>query len=611
VTVLERIGSPADVRDLCQDEVDELAREIRAFLVSTLARTGGHLGPNLGVVELTSALHRVFESPQDRIIYDTGHQTYVHKLLTGRAARFGTLRQRGGISGYPNRGESVHDLIENSHASAALSYADGLAKGHALREQESRAVVAVVGDGSLTGGMAWEALNNIGAAPDRPVVIVLNDNGRSYCPTVGGLAGYLSDLRAGTRSRPTIFDGMGIAYVGPVDGHDVPALERQLRRARAMRRPVLVHCVTVKGRGYPPAECDGQDHLHSPGPFDLATGIPWGQSGQSWTAVFAEELLSLASERADLVAITAAMLHPTGLARLAERYPNRVFDVGISEQHAVTSAAGLALAGLHPVVAIYSTFLNRALDQVLMDVALHALPVTFVLDRAGITGDDGASHNGMWDLSLLQAVPSLRIAAPRDGRRLRALLREAVATGDVPTALRFPKGSAAADIPAVACLGAMDVLFRHSCPDVLLIACGALAGSSVTAAQLLAARGIGVTVVDPRWVKPLDRALGPAAAGYRLVVVAGDNGHVGGVGDAVARMLRRRGVHAPVLTLGLPQQFLPHGSRAELLADAGLGPDQIAQRIADGLAGRVPGPVIEEDHDLYRREPEREYQLRT
>jgi 1-deoxy-D-xylulose-5-phosphate synthase len=591
MTLLARIDCPQRLRALSWEQLGALCEEIRSCLIGTVARTGGHLGPNLGVVELTVALHRVFDSPRDRILFDTGHQAYVHKLLTGRVAEFSTLRQARGLSGYPNRDESVHDIIENSHASTALSYADGFAKGHALRGERDRAVVAVVGDGALTGGMAWEALNNIGMARGRPIVVVLNDNGRSYCPTVGGVAAHLADLRAGRRLGRTIFEQLGLAYIGPVDGHDLPGLEAALRAALDAATPVVVHCVTQKGKGFAPAEADHTDHLHSPGPFDPATGVPASQAGLSWTGVFAEELVALADAREDLVAITAAMLHPTGLASLAARHPDRVFDVGISEQHAVASAAGLASSGLHPVVAIYATFLNRAMDQVLMDVALHRLPVTFVLDRAGITGDDGPSHNGMWDLSVLQLVPGLRIAAPRDGRQLRLLLREAVSVSDGPTALRFPKGHLGDDVPAIGRLGSMDVLARSDVDDVLLVACGALAGCCVAAARLLAAAGIGVTVVDPRWLWPLDPELAAAAARYRLVAVAEDNGRVGGMGDAVARLLRDAGFGAAVLTMGIPQSFLAHGRRPQILADLGLVADRIAGQIAGRLEARLAVPA--------------------
>jgi 1-deoxy-D-xylulose-5-phosphate synthase len=591
MSLLDRISSPADLRKFDGEQLGALAEEVRQLLIGTVSRTGGHLGPNLGVVELTIALHRVFDSPRDRILFDTGHQAYVHKLLTGRAAEFHTLRQAGGLSGYPSRRESVHDIIENSHASTALSYADGFAKGHALQGESGRAVVAVVGDGALTGGMAWEALNNIGMAKDRPIIVVLNDNGRSYSPTVGGFAAHLAELRQGRQSGATIFESLGLGYLGPVDGHDLQAVETALCRARERCQPVVVHCITGKGRGYPPAEADQEDHLHSPGPFDPATGAQLRRTGASWTSVFSEELAALADARPDIVGITAAMLHPTGLARLAARHPHRVFDVGICEQHAVASAAGLAYSGLHPVVSVYATFLNRALDQVLMDVALHRLPVTFVLDRAGVTGDDGPSHNGMWDLSMLQVVPGLRIAAPRDGSSLRRLLGEATAISDGPTVLRFPKGPVGDDLPAVGRLGSMDVLECSAFDDVLLVACGALAGSCLAAGRLLSARGIYAAIVDPRWVRPLDPALASAATRYSLVAVAEDNVGVGGIGDAVARLLRDVGVQTPVLTLAIPQSFLAHGRRPDVLSEVGLSPDRMAKKIADRMVRFAAGPA--------------------
>jgi 1-deoxy-D-xylulose-5-phosphate synthase len=622
MTLLERIREPADLADLTPAELDVLAQEIRDSLVAAVSRTGGHLGPNLGAVELTIALHRVFRSPRDRILFDTGHQAYVHKLLTGRQGGFDRLRQRGGLSGYPSQAESEHDLIENSHASTALSYADGLAKAHQLRGERDRAVIAVVGDGALTGGMAWEALNNIGAAKDRPIVIVVNDNGRSYSPTIGGLAAHFATLRMSPRyerllhgikttlprARPpgpaayellhrlkrglkefltpqALFQDLGIKYLGPVDGHDVAALERAMRRARDFGAPVIVHCVTRKGCGYPPAENDAEDCLHGPGPFDPRTGDRRARPGRTWTEILGAELAAIGAERSDVVAITAAMLHPTGLAQFAGRFPGRVYDVGIAEQHAVTSAAGLALGGLHPVVALYATFLNRAFDQTLMDVALHRLPVTFVLDRAGLTGDDGASHNGMWDLSVLQVVPGLRVAAPRDGRRLRELLREAVGTSTGPTAVRFPKGAAPDDLPEVARLGGMDVLARADREDVLLVAVGPMAQTCLDTARRLAARGIGATVLDPRWVKPLDPALSPAARRHRLVTVVEDNGVAGGVGDAVGRLLRADHVDTPLRSFGIPQRFLGHATRSELLTELGLTAVDLDRELAGSLAG--------------------------
>jgi 1-deoxy-D-xylulose-5-phosphate synthase len=626
VTLLENIRSTRDLKDLRAEELPQLAAEIRDVLIQTVTRTGGHLGPNLGVVELTMALHRVFESPADRIVFDTGHQSYVHKLVTGRYGEFGTLRQRGGLSGYPSRAESEHDVIENSHASTSLSYADGLAKAYQVRGETDRCVVAVIGDGALTGGMAWEALNNIAGAKDRRVVIVVNDNGRSYQPTIGGLAEHLAAVRVSDRYEQVLdyikttltrapvfgpplfealhglkkglkdvvqpqvlFEDLGLKYLGPVDGHDEQAVEHALRRARDFGGPVLVHVITHKGFGYSVAEENDQDCLHQVGPAPV--GPAPAATGRPWTQVFGTELAAIGTERPDVVAITAAMLYPTGLDKFAQAFPNRVFDVGIAEQHAVTSAAGLAMGGLHPVVAIYATFLNRAFDQVLMDVAMHRLPITFVLDRAGITGPDGASHHGMWDLSLLQLVPGMRVAVPRDGTRLAELLREAVAVSDGPTALRFHGKLAEADVPSVGKLGSMDILrepARGVASDVLLIGAGPMAAVGAQAAERLADQGISVTVVDPRWVQPLDVALIPAAAAVRLVVTVEDSGRSGGMGDAVARLLRDHDVDTPVRTFGIGQRFLEHGDRPELLESQGLTPQQLALVITEMVARRTP-----------------------
>ncbi|HSS89802.1 MAG TPA: 1-deoxy-D-xylulose-5-phosphate synthase [Streptosporangiaceae bacterium] len=620
MTLLESISGPRDLKALSPDEVPALASEIRDLLIETVSRTTGHLGPNLGVVELTIALHRVFDSPTDKIVFDTGHQAYVHKLLTGRYAEFGTLRQRGGLSGYPSRAESEHDMVENSHASTGLSYADGLAKAYKLRGETNRTVVAVVGDGALTGGMAWEALNNIAAAKDLRLVMVVNDNGWSYQPTIGGLATHLATIRMSQRyehvleyiktSLPrapllgpplygtlhglkkgikdvlqpqVLFEDLGLKYIGPIDGHDEKLVEHALRRAREFGGPVLVHVITRKGFGYPEAEQNEVDCLHQVPAAGAAPG--------TWSRVFGDEMVAIGTRRSDVVAITAAMLHPTGLAPFAEAYPDRVYDVGIAEQHAVTSAAGLAMGGLHPVVAIYATFLNRAFDQLLMDVALHRLPVTFALDRAGVTGPDGASHNGMWDGSILQVIPGLRIAAPRDAIRLAELLNEAVAVGDGPTVVRYPKGTVGGEAEAVGRLGGMDVLHRpavEAAQDVLLVGAGPMAITCLEAAVRLADQGIGVTVLDPRWLKPPDEALAEAAAGHRLVVTVEDNGRAGGFGDAVGRLLRDAGVDTPMRTFGLPQEFLEHGKREEILADAGLVPQHLARGITEAVARLMP-----------------------
>ncbi|MGW0061148.1 1-deoxy-D-xylulose-5-phosphate synthase [Streptosporangium sandarakinum] len=643
-SLLETVKGPGDLKLLRAEELPRLAAEIRDLLVSSTARIGGHLGPNLGVVELTIALHRVFDSPRDTLLWDTGHQAYVHKMLTGRADRFDTLRQEGGLSGYPSQAESEHDVIENSHASTALSYADGLAKAFKLRREADRTVVAVIGDGALTGGMAWEALNNIAASRDLPLIIVVNDNGRSYSPTIGGLASHLASLRATQRYEDVLdfvkdnltkvplvgppvydalhgvkkglkdvlapqvmFEDLGLKYIGLVDGHDEQAVEAALRKARGFRRPVIVHVLTKKGFGYSFAENHGEDCFHSPGVFDPLTGEEKPKP-HGWTNVFSQEIVRLGAERKDLVAITAAMLGPTGLAPFAEAFPDRLYDVGIAEQHALTSAAGLALGGLHPVVAVYATFLNRAFDQLLMDVALHRLPVTVVLDRAGVTGDDGASHNGMWDLSILQVVPGLSIAVPRDEPRLRELLAEAVAVDDGPTVVRYPKGPVPGEVEAIGRLGTMDVLrvggpglpVEDTAPspaeggpaagglDVLFVSVGPMAETCLEAAALLDAQGISATVVDPRWVKPLDEALVAAAAAHRLVVVVEDNGRVGGVGDAVARLLRDADVDVPVRTYGVPQRFLDHAKRAKILSDIGLTSQDIAREVTEAVARRTP-----------------------
>ncbi|MBS9372566.1 1-deoxy-D-xylulose-5-phosphate synthase [Rhodococcus sp. B50] len=623
--VLSRIQSPDDLRRLSPVELTELAGEIREFLVEKVAATGGHLGPNLGVVELTIALHRVFDSPRDPILFDTGHQAYVHKILTGRRGEFDSLRQKGGLSGYPCRAESEHDWIESSHASAALSYADGLAKAYSLSGQSDRTVVAVVGDGALTGGMCWEALNNIAAGQNRSMVIVVNDNGRSYAPTIGGLADHLAALRlkpgyekvldnsrrmvkripwigsaaysvlhgmkAGVKdavSPQVLFTDLGIKYLGPVDGHDEQAMESALRRAKAYGGPVLVHAVTRKGAGYAPAENHLADQMHATGVMDPRTGRAKAASAPDWTSVFSEELIALGEQREDVVAITAAMPGPTGLAKFGERFPERTFDVGIAEQHALTSAAGLALGGMHPVVAVYSTFLNRAFDQLLMDVALLRQPVTVVLDRAGVTGSDGASHNGMWDLSLLGIVPGIRVAAPRDGATLREELGEALDVSDGPTVLRFPKGSVGEDIPAIERIdGTVDVLRMPPSRrgDALIVAVGAFAGLALDVADRLSRQGIDAAVVDPRWVFPVSDAVVDLARGFRIVVTVEDSGLHGGVGSAVSAALRRSDVDMPTRDVGVPQKFLDHASRNEIHAELGLTAQDVARQVTGWVAG--------------------------
>jgi 1-deoxy-D-xylulose-5-phosphate synthase len=619
----------ADVKGMSPEGLRTLSGQIRAFLVEKVARTGGHLGPNLGVVELTLALHRAFDSPRDAIVWDTGHQAYVHKILTGRASAFDSLRQAGGLSGYPSRAESEHDVVENSHASTALSYADGIARAWerqgllARADRAGRHVVAIIGDGALTGGMAWEALNNI-AGSDRQIVIVVNDNERSYAPTIGGVADHLAALRTtrgyeraltwGKRvlsrtpvvGRPVygalhgmkkgvkdvlapqgLFEDLGLKYIGPVDGHDVLALERALARAKRYDGPVIVHAITEKGRGYAPAEEDEADRFHGVGVIDPQTGRPTSTSGPTWTSVFADELVRIGRERSDVVAITAAMLGPTGLKGFADAFPERTYDVGIAEQHAATTAAGMAFAGLHPVVAVYATFLNRAFDQVLMDCGLHRAGVTFVLDRAGVTGEDGASHNGMWDMSILQVVPGLRLAAPRDEATVREALRESVGVSDAPTVVRFPKGALPEPIPAVRRVDGVDVLLQGDSGGVLIVAVGAMAATGLDVAHRLEAQGLSATVVDPRWVIPMPAAVVDLARDAALVVCIEDNVRAAGVGSALALALQDAAVDAPVQVFALPVTYLAHGKRAELLAQAGLSAQQISRRVTEAAAARA------------------------
>jgi 1-deoxy-D-xylulose-5-phosphate synthase len=626
--LLETVGGPADLKGMTDQQLGELAAEIRDMLVETVSRTGGHLGPNLGMVEITLAMHRVFDSPRDRLVYDTGHQTYVHKLLTGRAPKFDTLRQQGGLSGYPSQAESEHDIVENSHASTSLSYADGLAKAYRLRG-EDRHVVALIGDGGLTGGMAWEALNNIAAEKDLKLVIIVNDNGRSYSPTVGGLATHLTSLRTNPRYEKILdlvkknlsrtpyvgppmyevlhgvkkglkdmlapqgmFEDLGLKYVGPVDGHDRLAMEDALRKAKAFGGPVMVHAVTQKGFGYAAAEQDDEDNFHQIRPLNKPRG---------WTDVFAEELVRIGHRRPDVVAITAAMLHPTGLAPFAEEFPDRIFDVGIAEQHAVTSAAGLAMGGLHPVVGLYATFLNRAFDQLLLDVALHKCGVTFVLDRAGVTGDDGPSHNGMWDMSLLQVVPGLRLAAPRDGARVVELLNEAIDVDDAPTVLRYAKGEVFPDLEAIDRIGGTDILVRTG-KDVLLVGIGAMAATAVDVAERLGAQGFGVTVVDPRWVKPVAPELIELAREHKFVVTIEDNGRVGGCGSAIAQAFRDAGVTTPVRDFGIPQVFLEHAKRPAVLQEIGLTGQGLARDVIEMIA-KHQGDAITSEPDTASGRP--------
>ena len=616
--MLEAIKSPADLAGLNSEQLKQLSDEIRSFLIEKVSKTGGHLGPNLGVVELTIAIHRAFESPKDVILFDTGHQSYVHKILTGRQNSFDQLRQRGGISGYPNRGESVHDVIENSHASTALSWGDGISRGFSVQGIEDRHVVVVVGDGALTGGMSWEALNNIATANKRNLIIVINDNERSYSPTIGGVATYLSTLRVTSgyekfldwgkdvlHKTPVVggpiydtlhgmkkgikdiiapqgmFEDLGLKYMGPIDGHDIVAMERALLQAKEYGAPILVHAITEKGRGHKPAVADEAEKFHAVGIVDPETGEPLSKGALTWTNTFASELVEIGKERKDIVAITAAMLGPTGLDQFAKLFPERTVDVGIAEQHAVTSAAGMAFTGIHPVVAVYSTFLNRAFDQLLLDVALHKAGVTFVLDRAGITGDDGPSHHGIWDLALTGIVPTMHVAAPRDGARLRELLREAINISDAPSMLRFPKGAVQIDIPAFERRDGIDVLYRGESADVLMISVGAMAALAVEAASQAYREGVGVTVIDPRWVKPLPQSLVAMAQRYTSVVVLEDGIRHGGIASSISELLRDAGVHVPLHSIGVPLEFLEHSKRSEILSDIGITAQNIARSVVE------------------------------
>ncbi|MFL6152038.1 MAG: 1-deoxy-D-xylulose-5-phosphate synthase [Ornithinibacter sp.] len=617
MSLLERIDGPDDLRSLRPDQLPALAEEIRTFLVEEVSRTGGHLGPNLGVVELTLAIPRVFRSPRDTVVFDTGHQSYVHKLLTGRHD-FTGLRTQGGLSGYPSRAESEHDVVENSHASASLSWAHGIAAGRVVRGERDRHTVALIGDGALTGGMAWEALNNIAAEPDLPLVIVVNDNERSYAPTKGGLAEHLSTLRTtrgyerfldwgkNTISRTPVvggamyetlhgmkkgikdivapqglFEDLGLKYVGPVDGHDEHAIETALRKARAFGGPVLVHVLTQKGRGYDPAITDEADQFHAVGVINPETGLPLEIAGRSWTDEFSDEMVRIGQDRPDVVAITAAMMIPVGLKDFCEHFPERTFDVGIAEQHALTMAAGLAFTGLHPVVAVYATFLNRAFDQLLMDCAMHRAGVTVVLDRAGITGPDGASHHGMWDMTISGVVPGLHLAAPRDGQQVARAVRAAVDIADAPSVVRFPKGAVADPIVALRTVGTLDVLAEPDDGDVdlLLVGIGSMAATALTAAEKLSAEGVRVRVVDPVWALPVSSDLVTLVGAARRVAVVEDNVVVGGIGSQVELALRDAGVTTPLDQLGIPQQFLQHASRGQLLDRVGLTPDAVASRL--------------------------------
>ena len=641
--LLENISTPKDLDRLSESEMHQLAQEIRSFLVQHVAQTGGHLGPNLGVVELTLGIHRVFDSPHDSIIFDTGHQSYVHKILTGRH-NFETLRQKGGLAGYPDRAESEHDIVESSHASSSLSWADGISRAHQFNGENDRYTVAVIGDGALTGGMAWEAVNNIAADRQRKVVIVVNDNGRSYAPTVGGFANHMAELQQELQNRldqvrldrrydktldvmrqklqksgpvgemvyrglhgmkaglkdivvPNgLFEDLGMKYVGPIDGHDQDAVETALTAAKNFGGPVIVHAITEKGRGYAPARAHEDDQFHAVGIIDPETGQPLAsKGGQSWTGVFSSEIKNIADEREDIVGITGAMLIPVGLKPMQQAYPNRVIDVGIAEQHAIAMSAGLAFGGLHPVIALYATFLNRGFDQLLMDVALHGAGVTIVLDRSGVTGPDGPSHHGMWDLALLQFIPGLHLAAPRDAATLREELREAVAINDAPTVIRYPKGDIGDDIPAIHRMDdGVDILRQSGDSDsssgqldVLLVAVGAMVPLALSVSDSLEQQGVSSTVIDPRWVMPVPGSVVSVARDHRIVVVLEDGVKAGGVGSRIRQEMRSHGVDTALNEVGLPSEFIPHASRSEIFEEVGLTTEKITGDIMAQLSGEM------------------------
>ncbi|MET0920328.1 MAG: 1-deoxy-D-xylulose-5-phosphate synthase [Acidimicrobiia bacterium] len=579
--LLDSINDPSDLKGLDATDLAVLAHEIRAVLIQSVAKHGGHLGSNLGAVELTLALHRTFDSPNDSIIWDTGHQAYVHKLVTGRQEGFARLRQAGGLSGYPSRAESEHDLVENSHASTSLSYAYGMAVARDLAGDDDT-VVAVIGDGALTGGLAYEALNNIGYH-QRRVVIVLNDNGRCYAPTVSRLttaSGAGDDLD----DPAAFFRSLGIAYRGPIDGHDIAAVETELRDARARRGPVVVHVLTRKGEGYGPAETDEEKRLHDVGAFDPETGVQRASSTSSYTGAFASKLVQLGEEHPEVVALTAGMPGSTGLLPFGDRFPDRCIDVGIAEQHMVASAAGMAMRGLRPVVAVYSTFLSRAWDQLVYDVGLHGAPVIFCVDRAGITGDDGPSHHGLYDLALLTKVPGMTVFAPSSFEEVAVMLDEAMRITSGPVALRWSK-TPARRVPADQVGQGRSARRTRTGTDVCVLAVGKMVEAAEDAAALLDARGITTTVWDVRTI-PLDTRMLADASTHRLVVTAEDGIAEGGVGSLIASALGRLDVGAttvPVLTLGTPLAYLPHGKPDAILANLGLDATGIAASVQKAL----------------------------
>jgi 1-deoxy-D-xylulose-5-phosphate synthase len=651
---LADIRQPSDLRNLNIAQLQELAGEIREFIVDAVSETGGHLGSNLGAVELTLALHRVFDSPRDAILWDTGHQSYVHKIVTGRRGGFSKLRAANGLSGYPSREESIHDFIENSHASTVLSYAYGLAVARDTgATPDRRHIVAVIGDGSMTGGMAYEALNNLGHSNKR-VIIVLNDNGRSYAPTISNLtqadlleseidaipkkkkrknsritqtlSNKLTDIRlnpvyvrrqrklerflrglplVGTQAErgleafkagvreflqpPAFFEALGVRYIGPIDGHDIEALEYAFAAAqqRVEEGPIVIHVITQKGRGYSPAEDDDEKHLHDAPIFDLIKGPP-KSIPTGYTQAFSDTVLKLGEQDQRVVAITAAMPGPTGLIQFQERFPDRFFDVGIAEQHAVTAAAGMAMGGLRPIVALYSTFLNRAWDQVVFDVALHRLPVIFCLDRAGITGDDGPSHHGIYDMALLSKVPGMRVLAPSSVQELQQMMSDALQLADSgPVAIRYPKGRAreVGEHEVGSGLAARQLLTDNT-NNLCILAVGKLVGAAAEAAAILTATGINITLWDVRSCAPLDPEMIADAATHNIVITAEDGIRDGGIGMTIADAIYSSpNTKAAVHVLGVPMKFIPQAKPDAILAKLGLDARGIVNQVTELLKG--------------------------
>lgn len=620
--LLNRIEKPEDVKALTVRELEQLASELRHFIIDTVSQNGGHLAPNLGTVELTLALYSVFSFPEDKLVWDVGHQAYTHKILTGRRDAFKTLRKKGGITGFPNRSESVYDAFGVGHASTSISAALGMALARDAKGEKNQ-VIAVIGDGALTGGESFEALNNAGDLGTK-LIVILNDNEMSIDANVGAMSEYLSRIRIapqyarakrdmgsllmsiphigdkvyktashlkdGVRSvlvPGSLFEEMGFHYIGPIDGHNIALLEEVLTSAKEMEGPVLIHIHTVKGKGYKPAE-QAPEKFHGVGCFDPSTGKSAKKAGcaPSYTSVFSKALIDLAKDRPDILAITAAMPSGTGLKAFGQAYPKRFFDVGIAEEHAMTLAAGMAAAGMHPVIALYSTFAQRAYDQLIHDVCLQNLPVTLCLDRAGLVGEDGPTHHGVFDLSYLRQMPNMCVMAPKDEEELRHMLATAIAI-EGPAAVRYPRG-AGLGVPLTDSLetlpvGKAEVLQEEG--DIAFLAVGTMVEKAKEAAAILKEEGIEATVVNMRFIKPLDtELLGEMARTKKLLITAEENVLAGGFGSAVAEYLADHGIEVPLLRFGIPDRFIEQGTRRELLSLCGLQPDEMAERIRERLS---------------------------